>query len=97
VPFGFNRKIIGLDTFEGFDSISLKDNPRVTSKDFSDTSFSELQTWIDLHDTNRSVSHVNKVELVKGKAVETIPVYVRENPHLIIAMLYLDFDLYEPT
>jgi hypothetical protein len=29
--------------------------------------------------------------------VETIPIYVKENPHLIIAMLYLDFDLYEPT
>ncbi len=96
-PFGFNRKIIGFDTFEGFDSISEKDDPRITSQDFSDTSFSDLQTWIDLHDTNRSVSHINKVELVVGNAVETIPIYVRENPHLIIAMLYLDFDLYEPT
>ena len=37
------------------------------------------------------------MELIKGDATETIPEYVKNNPHLIIALLYLDFDLYEPT
>jgi hypothetical protein len=96
-PFGFNRKIIGFDTFEGFASISDKDDPRITKQDFSDTSYQDLLEWVELQDSNRSVSHVNKVELVKGNAVDTIPGYVSENPHLIVALLYLDFDLYEPT
>jgi hypothetical protein len=38
-----------------------------------------------------------KIELVKGDALTTIPQYIKDNPHLIIALLYLDFDLYEPT
>ena len=25
------------------------------------------------------------------------PDYVRDNPHLVVALLYLDFDLFEPT
>jgi hypothetical protein len=29
--------------------------------------------------------------------MQTIPEYVKNNQHLVVAMLYLDFDLYEPT
>jgi hypothetical protein len=46
---------------------------------------------------NRPIGHIERVELVSGDAVETIPAYVEENPHLVVALLYLDFDLYEPT
>ncbi len=28
---------------------------------------------------------------------ETIPAFVAENPHLVVSLLFLDFDLYEPT
>ena len=38
-----------------------------------------------------------KVKLVKGDAVKTVPKYFEENPHTIVALLYLDFDIYEPT
>jgi len=38
-----------------------------------------------------------KVFLVKGDALETIPQYIEENPHLLVSLLFLDFDLYEPT
>lgn len=38
-----------------------------------------------------------KVELVKGNALQTIPKYLEENQHLIIALLFMDFDLHEPT
>ena len=37
------------------------------------------------------------MELVVGDAMKTIPEYLQKNPHLVVAMLYLDFDLYEPT
>jgi hypothetical protein len=96
-PFNFNRKIIGFDTFEGFRSLSDKDDSRLRESDFSDTHFETLQRWAELHDVNRPVSHIPKIELVRGDATETIPKYVSENPHLIIALLYLDFDIYAPT
>ena len=35
--------------------------------------------------------------MIKGDATKTIPKFVKENPYLIIALLYLDFDIYEPT
>ena len=43
-----------------------------------------------------SVRHY-EIELIKGDATQTIPEYVAKNPHLIISLLYLDFDIYEPT
>ncbi len=96
-PYNFNRKIIGFDTFEGFRSISNKDSENLGEDDFSDTNFELLSRWAKLQDENRAVSHIEKIEIVKGNALETIPKYVQSNPHLIVALLYLDFDIYEPT
>ena len=50
-----------------------------------------------LQDKNRTIGHIPKVELVKGDAIKTIPQYVKDNPYLIVAFLYMDFDIYEPT
>ena len=96
-PYNFNRKIIGFDTFEGFQSISKKDNKSLKESDFSDTSFNVLKDWSSLHSQNRAVSHIDKQQLIKGDATKTIPKFVKENPYLIIALLYIDFDIYEPT
>jgi hypothetical protein len=43
------------------------------------------------------VGHIPKIELVKGDLVETLPQYLKNNPHLVVSLLYLDLDLYEPT
>ena len=48
-------------------------------------------------DFNRPIGHVKKVELIKGDACTTIPKYIKDNPHLIVSFLYLDFDIYSPT
>ncbi len=37
------------------------------------------------------------IKLVKGDAVETIPDFLNKNPQLVVAMLYLDFDVFKPT
>lgn len=96
-PYNFHRKIIGFDTFEGFRSLSKQDNDDLTEVQFSDTSYESILEWVELQDQNRALSHISKVDLVKGDATKTIPQYVAENPHLIVALLYLDFDIYEPT
>lgn len=96
-PYNFNRRVIGFDTFEGFRSLHENDDPINTEADFSDTSFERLDKWSKLHDMNRAISQWPKIELVKGDATRTIPKYVEENPHLLIALLYLDFDIYQPT
>ena len=96
-PSNFNRKIIGFDTFDGFRAISKKDRKNINEKNFSNTNYNHIKKWIKIFDKNRSIGHINKIELVKGNAVKTIPKYVKENPHLIVSLLYLDFDIYEPT
>ncbi|MEO1112183.1 MAG: TylF/MycF/NovP-related O-methyltransferase [Pseudomonadota bacterium] len=96
-PYNFNRKIIGFDTFEGFRSLSRNDDENLSESDFADTSYETLNRWHQLQDMNRAVAHIPKMELVKGDALDTIPAFVEDNPHLIIALLYLDFDIYEPT
>ena len=56
-----------------------------------------MKESIRLYDENRFLSHLPKVQLVRGDARETIPKYLDENPHTLVSLLYLDFDLYEPT
>ena len=96
-PYNLTREIIGFDSFEGFVAISPNDSDKVAASDFSDTSYKLLQSLIDTHDKNRPVGHVKRARLVKGDATETIPAFVADNVHLMIALLILDFDLYEPT
>jgi hypothetical protein len=96
-PYNFNRKIIGFDTFNGFRSTSTVDDKRITQEDFADTDLELISKFALLHEKNKSVPHINKIELIQGDAIETIPKYATENQHLIIALLYLDFDIYAPT
>lgn len=96
-PTAFNRKIYGFDTFEGFRSISPKDSGGLDEKMFSDTSCDVLRKAVELHDMNRFVGHLPKCELIKGDATVTIPEFKKQHPELIIALLYLDFDIYSPT
>ena len=108
-PYNRQRKIIGFDTFEGFRELSKKDltlskiqqKPPVYKKEkglsISLGEFNELEKAIELFDKNRFMSHLQKVFLVKGDASKTIPLYLKKNPHTVISLLYLDFDLYRPT
>jgi len=96
-PFGHNRKIVGFDTFDGFRSLSDKDHNLADESIFSDTSYDVLRKSVDIHDKNRALPHIPKCDVIKGDATETIKKYKEDNPHLIIALLYIDFDLYEPT
>ena len=50
-----------------------------------------------INDSTRFLGHIPKVQLIKGDAASTIPAFVEEMPHLLISLLFLDFDLHEPT
>ncbi|MBO68836.1 MAG: dTDP-6-deoxy-L-hexose 3-O-methyltransferase [Acidiferrobacteraceae bacterium] len=96
-PYGLKRQVLGFDSFEGFPGTSSSD-PQILDKDiFADTDYQVLADAIRIHDKNRALPHISRCEVIKGDATQTIPKYKSENPHLVVAMLYLDFDLYEPT
>lgn len=96
-PVAFNRRVIGFDTFEGFPGVSDSDSSSIPRKHLSDVNFDTLVTAITINDMNRNLGHIPKIELVKGDATKTIPEYVKSHPELIVSLLYLDFDIYEPT
>lgn len=100
-PYNYHREIIGFDTFEGFPDITEQDG---ISKHAHAGAFSEsidiqqeLDMTIQSFNENRFLNNKEKIKLVRGDANLTIPEYIEQNKHLIISLLYLDFDIYKPT
>lgn len=96
-PYNISRKIFGFDTFSGFPEISKKDSPTNAVGDLKDTSYEELANAAKIQQENIAVSHVQRVELIRGDICETLPVFFEKNPHVIAALVYIDVDIYKPT
>jgi len=100
-PANLTRRIYGFDTFEGFPEITEKDRSKsskhVKVGDLAADTYEEIYGLAKIHDSTRFLGHIPKVNLIKGDASNTIPKFINENPHLMVSLLYLDFDLYEPT
>lgn len=100
-PSNHTRRVIGFDTFEGFPAMAPQDEKAESHLNYSGGMAApvhdEIAALAKLHDQNRPVGHIPRVELVKGDACETINQYLIDNPHLVVAALVLDFDIYEPT
>lgn len=101
-PVNLTRRIYGFDSFAGFPSIGDEDRagPKwETAKPggLHADSYDELLKLVDLYDKDRFLGHIPKVEIIKGDATQTIPRFLAEHPHLLVSLLFLDFDLYEPT
>ena len=99
-PANLTRRIYGFDTFEGFASVDEKDQSkfnRISPGGLCSNSYDELIELIQIYDKNRYLGHMKKVELIKGDATKTIPEFIENNKHLVVSLLFLDFDLYHPT
>lgn len=99
-PANLFRRIYGFDTFSGFPSVGVRDRSRWRDRsreDFRADAHGELKKLIAAYDRNRYLGHMPRVDLVKGDAQRTIPAFLRRHPHLVVALLFVDFDLYEPT
>jgi hypothetical protein len=100
-PYNHTRKIIGFDTWAGFPSIAEQDGKddiiKVGALQVSDDYDKYLAEVLDYHESESPLPHIKKYELVKGDCSETLEKYLIDNPETIIALAYLDLDLYEPT
>jgi hypothetical protein len=100
-PTNHTRKVVGFDTFSGFPSIHEKDKQGNSShlkvRGLTGSPKSDVEAAVTLYDLNRPLQHIPKVELVEGDLSRTATAYISNNPHLVVALLYLDVDLYEPT
>jgi len=100
-PLNHVRRILGVDSFAGFPKIHPEDQltreALGTPNGLRADSYDDLTEAIRLYDLYRPLGHIPRVQLLRGDAAVTIPQLVHETPHLVVALLYLDFDLFEPT
>jgi len=98
-PYNWSRKIIGFDTFEGFQEFDKKDGKDICKYDFTVTEHWEsyLDIIMESHEADAPISHIKKYEIIKGDVSETVPEYLEKHPETIIALAFFDLDLYVPT
>jgi hypothetical protein len=100
-PVNHQRTVIGFDTFEGFPALTEQDAASTSEHahpgGLAVDSHDQILAAAAYHNANRPLPNITKLDLIRGDACDTIPEYVAANPHLLVSLLYLDFDLYEPT
>ncbi|MCD4805315.1 MAG: hypothetical protein K8R07_06515 [Desulfobacterales bacterium] len=100
-PYNFSRKVIGFDTFKGYEGISEKDIESETIKGggytVSENYKEYLNELLQYHEDENVMSHIKKFELVEGNAKTTITDYLNNHPETIVSLAYFDMAVYEPT
>lgn len=101
-PYNPLRRIVGFDTFTGFPDVAEVDrvSPSAVAGRFAvpDGYPRYLQEVLAAHEGGDYLRHVTeRTVLVPGDVRETLPRYLEENQHTVIAMAYFDLDIYEPT
>jgi hypothetical protein len=87
------RKVIGFDTFSGVPDTVTSKSDRDSSVSFRDYTGVPAQVM----ETARAQGLDHRIQIVAGDASLTIPKFATENRGLRVALLNLDFDVYEPT
>ena len=100
-PFNHSRKIIGFDTFSGYQGVDARDGTHRVMEDgnlsTSENYRDELETILSSREQMSPIPQVKKFELIEGNAEETLAAYLKANPHTIISLAHLDMNLYRPT
>jgi hypothetical protein len=104
-PVDYLREVIGFDSFRGFPSVHEKDlqtgskseHSRIGGFAIEEGMREDIERAAEIADMTRFLGHIPKLELVEGDILETVPKYIAEHPHLVVSLLHLDVDLYEPT
>lgn len=104
-PTDVRKKIYAFDTFEGFPSIGEEDGPVNKEEDVCKGGYygggsieKDLNLAQQAMNHDRHISHINRIEFIKGDVLKTIPEFIEAKGNgLKIVLLNLDVDLYEPT
>lgn len=100
-PYNHARRIVGFDTFSGYEGIGESDT---RSEIISEGVYgvpkgyeAYLTDLLEYHRQENVLPHIRKYELVKGDAGKTSHAYFDEHPEQLVALAYFDMALYEPT
>jgi len=104
-PVNYGRRVFGFDTFEGFPDVGEKDkpaNPKYPELYQAGTysakkAESNLFELFELIDKTRKIPQIPRMRMVKGDVCKTVPDIINSDKSILVSLLYLDLDLYEPT
>lgn len=91
------RKVVGFDTFEGYPETTKHEYDKKAGEQFIQSAMYTEVSPDEIMEIAKQLHIDHRVELVKGDASITIKDYVESNPGFRVALLNLDFDIYDPT
>lgn len=95
------REIIGFDTFSGITGITQKDENqyrKINEGDFTFCNKNELVELAKIHEQYKANRiNTNRIKLIEGDIMDTLPEFLENNKHKLVSLLYLDLDIYKPT
>lgn len=86
------RRVIGFDTFEGVPDTVKGESDRLHGRAF--TNYSEVPGLVQ--DQAETLGLGGRIEVVKGDATVSIAEFAAARPGFRVALLNIDFDVYEP-
>ena len=97
------RMVYGFDHFQGLTDYAEEDGKLTNDRNHdklvggwqAPAEISRLM--VELFNEDTIVPNIKRVQLVEGDIFDTLPVFLKENPGLKIALLHLDVDLYKVT
>lgn len=104
-PVNFSRRVFGFDSFAGFPEVGEQDKPsKVSFKDKYKSGYfnignveTHIREIFSLIDKTRKIPQIPRMNIIKGDARKTVPKVLENDKSILISLLYLDMDLYEPT
>lgn len=90
------RKLIGFDVFDTFPDCGELQGDIQFTREWNEETGSTFLSKEEIEEVleNKGISNY---ELIKGNILVTIDDYLKKNPHLRIALLHIDCDVYEPS
>lgn len=99
--FHHARRIVGFDTFDGYASVNEKDGSHEVMAEGNLSTAAgyaeELDGILNVRNQLDPLNQVTKHQLIAGDVCETLPEYLKDNPHTVVALAHLDLNLYAPT
>jgi len=101
-PFNKERRIIGFDTFTGYEGFTdrdvtggvMTDGTYATTHDYKEF----LSQLLETHEGNNLLGHIRgSHKLIAGNVADTSGEYFEQHPEAIVALAYFDIGTYEPT
>jgi hypothetical protein len=94
-----SKHLYGFDTFSGFPAISSED---VSSSSWFDMKVggvpSDKTAFFEDFESFKKTSPLSeRLHIVEGDVINTIPKFLEDNPGSRFSMVYFDMDIYEPT